>query len=149
MEIFICYIVYDKVSRWYGFSPDDTQYFLPMWFFIYVFSISYFSFYILRTSFVLKAWCIVCSVLCGQNVFFSFLFPQFTSVFFFSKKEKYSHKIVTKKALILLIWYMAAYDFVVLYRLRSEINLPIMRELVPHYLQDSGRVCVYYRTHIC
>ena len=43
---------------------------------------------------------------------------------------------------------MAAYALVVLYRLRSEINLPIMRELVPHYLQDAGRVCVYYCTPI-
>lgn len=25
-------------------------------------------------------------------------------------------------------------------RLRSEISLPIMRELVPHYLQDTGKV---------
>ena len=29
----------------------------------------------------------------------------------------------------------------VLLRLRSEISLPIMKELVPHYLQDTGRVC--------
>lgn len=29
---------------------------------------------------------------------------------------------------------------VVLFRLRSEISLPIMRDLVPHYLQDSAKV---------
>lgn len=26
-------------------------------------------------------------------------------------------------------------------RFRSEISLPIMKELVPHYLQESGKVC--------
>nr|GLL49291.1 hypothetical protein VITISV_035473 [Ipomoea trifida] len=28
------------------------------------------------------------------------------------------------------------------YRLKSEISLPVMKELVPHYLQDSGKVCL-------
>lgn len=37
--------------------------------------------------------------------------------------------------------YLKAVILVVLFRLRSEISLPIMRELVPHYLQDSGKVC--------
>jgi hypothetical protein len=30
----------------------------------------------------------------------------------------------------------------ILLRLRSEISLPIMRELVPHYLQEMGKVCL-------
>jgi hypothetical protein len=37
--------------------------------------------------------------------------------------------------------YLEAIMDMVLLRLRSEISLPIMRELVPHYLQDTGRVC--------
>lgn len=33
--------------------------------------------------------------------------------------------------------------YMVQIRLRSEICLPIMRELVPHYLQDAGKVCFW------
>lgn len=32
-------------------------------------------------------------------------------------------------------------------RLRSEISLPIMKELVPHYLQDTSRVCSMFEKH--
>ena len=48
----------------------------------------------------------------------------------------------------LLTWYLQAYAFVVIYRLRSEITLPVMRELVPHYLQDAGRVCVTFMSYL-
>lgn len=36
-----------------------------------------------------------------------------------------------------------------LLRLRSEISLPIMKELAPHYLQDSGKVLVTYCLFWC
>ena len=38
--------------------------------------------------------------------------------------------------------FQAFYYSMILLRLRSEISLPIMRELVPHYLQEMGKVCL-------
>jgi hypothetical protein len=33
------------------------------------------------------------------------------------------------------------YNFSASNRLLSDVSLPILRELVPHYLQESGKVC--------